>query len=504
MPRTTTPRQHPRQSPLAQRLGCAAVRGLSLGGRGIIAAVCTIAAASITLTATSTYVYDPIATTFGLTGQQATALKAAPIVAMVLVVFLAGTLGDRVGQRRVIAWGSVAFTVGAAITAAAPVVAVAVLGLCVMSAGASTMVVVAVAILGASFESKKDRANAFSAFGTVGPVVYLVAPPIAGALLAVTTWRAIAVLWTVTGMAAFLLSARMLPKDEKEARPDRPSSELATPILAGLTLAFLVEVGLSPYLLLAAGLSFLALLWAHRRAAQPTLSFAPLRSGRARLLLLVVILIPVTSIWYTSFMAFQYLYGLTAFQISVVMLPAQVAGMLGARAMKPLIPRWGMRAAGLAVLALLALNQFAYLAIGADDLVPNVLLITVYGFCTAALTVVMSNSVMDAAPRDDSGAMSSYRSAAARVGGVIGTFLIGGVLFGTYDHAMDSADAGTSTPSIPAAGSTTPVEQAAMLDALHARALLGGGATIAAAAVLDFALRRRHEGDVADSLTVQR
>lgn len=472
---------------------------LSLSSRGVLAAALTVTAASVSLTAMSTYIYDPMASSFNLDGQVATEVKAIPTVATVLVVFLAGTLGARVGQRRVLAWASTGFWFGALITAAAPGVVVAVIGLCVMGAGASTMSVVAVAMLSTSFTTKEDRANAFSAFGVVPPAVYVVAPIFAGAIVTTTSWRWVALSWVALGIAAWLLSARFLPKDQQVSG----AGEIYTPLIAGVALALFVMIPIASnayglmslpvlVLVLSSAAVFALLLVVHRRISNPTLSFAPLRKWRSWALLFVVVTVPITTIWYTAYLAFQYLYGLDALQISVIMIPAQFAGMIGARVMKPVIPKLGLKSAGIAVLSLLVLIQLSYLLMNGSTMWFSFVMITLYGFASTGLTVVLANSVMNSAAKQDAGAMSSYRSATSRIGSTLGTLIIGGVLFTTYDISMANQEGptGGTTTSL-TAGSITPTEVTAMVESLHARGLMAAIVTMLSIVAFVLAMRKR-------------
>ncbi len=474
------------------------MKKFTLSGGSIIVAACTISAASLALTAMSTYIYDPMATEFGLSGDEAVNVKLIPTIATILVVFLAGSLGDRIGRRRVVAWGATAFWVGAVLTTVAPGVGVAVLGLSIMGAGASTMGVVALSIMGSAFTSKDDRAHAFSVLGMMTPAVFVVAPFIAGFLVTATSWRFVTATWILIGWAAFILAAKMLPPDDV----NRARSEIITPLLAGVSLAVLVQVPNAissgrPTWFVVTSVTFavvcsVLLFVVHRRISNPTLNFGPLRAWRSWLLLFVIVTIPIASVWYTAYLAFQYLYGLSALQISIVMIPAQLAGIAGARLMNGLISKRGLLIAGVSTMISLIIVEFAYLLVNAESMWLSIVLIAGYGMTSTAVTVVMSNSVMNAASNSESGAMSSYRSAASRVGAALGTLVIGGVLFGAYNANLASLESTSEyqTSSIPSSEQAT-YESESMVSSLHARAILGGCVTIVGLGAFTVAMRRR-------------
>lgn len=472
---------------------------MSATSRGVLIAACVVTAAALTATAMSTYIYDPIATEFGLDGQQASVMKAIPIMATVLIVFLVGSLGDRLGHRMIITLGAVAFWIGAIITAISPFAWTAILGISVLSIGATAMSVTAIAMLSIAFTTKDDRANAFSTIGVLTPSVFLVAPFIAGVLVTELSWRWVAVVWAVVGLVASILARRVLPPDTRSSQ----RSELVTPLLAGIALTFGVQITVaissngfaSVQTLLysiATVVAFIVLLVVHRKMKDPILSFQPLKNRRSWLLLFVVFTVPILSLWYTAYLTFQYLYGFTAIQISLIMIPAQFAGMIGARLMKPFIGRAGLLTSGLVILLVLTVVQFSYLAIGADTLWLSVVLIAAYGLSTNAFAVASSNAVMNESSSTDAGSMSSYRSASGRVGSAMASLIIGGILFGTYNVALnDQESAAGYTSTTITTSESAPLQTDAMVDALHARAVFAGVLTLVSAGAYTLALRRR-------------
>ncbi len=58
------------------------------------------------------YVLTPMLSDLGLTQAQASVALSIPSIASLLIVFLAGRLGDSLGHRLVLTWMRVAFMVG--------------------------------------------------------------------------------------------------------------------------------------------------------------------------------------------------------------------------------------------------------------------------------------------------------------------------------------------------------------------------------------------------------
>lgn len=496
--------------------------------RGAIITACVVTGSGIVLGASGTYILDPMAQDFGLTSSQTTLLKFIPGLATILVVFVAGLLGDRVGRRRAISWGTWAMIVGAVLAGVAPTAVFAILGLSLMGAGTSMMLVVALSLLSSSTSDPIERAKAFGTLGLVSPFVYLVAPLAAGAIVTYTSWRYVVLLWLLAGVLSLFVTMRLLPRDTG----NREAGEMITPILAGIALVLVTQLlnaissdGLFSTATLIravlAGASIVLLIAVHRGLKNPSLTFTPLRRRRSVLLLVATLVIPLASMWYTTYLLFQYLFGLTPLQISLIMLPAQVLGMAGAKIASRVIISIGLARAGLLSFAGLAAVEASFLLVGVDGLVLTAVLMSFFSLATSLLTVIMSNSVMDSAPSAESGAISSYRTASSRIGTSVASLVIGTVVLATYQSSLDtqSAAAGldpTQTdsiaqqltdaestgdqatpppPSSPEVDQVSEIQQSAMIDALYAKAIFGVAMALGAGLVFGLSMRGRRAED---------
>lgn len=126
-----------------------ATQGLTSTQRRLITGIAVIAGATTMVSAAYNYILDPMLDAFNATESQASLLRQLPSIAALLVVFLAGVLGDRFGDRRVLYAGGALFTAGSLLVAVAPVFALAALGMVVQSIGTSITFVVALGLLSA-------------------------------------------------------------------------------------------------------------------------------------------------------------------------------------------------------------------------------------------------------------------------------------------------------------------------------------------------------------------
>jgi len=495
--------------------------------RNAVITACVVTGAGMALGASSNYILDPMAQEFSLDPSQTTQLKFIPGMATVFVVFIAGLLGDRVGRRRALSWGTLLMIAGAAMTGVSTNELLSVTGLTLMSAGTSMMIVLSLSLLSSSTQGATERAKAFGTLGLVSPLVFLVAPLVAGAFVTYLSWRYVVLMWLASGILALLVTARLMPKETGS----REAGEMITPILAGVALVCVTQVlnaisndGLASsttLIRLALAVGSIVALWAvHRALKNPSLSFGPLRRSRSVMLLVATLVIPLASMWYTTYLLFQYLFGLTALQISLIMIPAQLTGIIGAKLASRVIIRIGLTSAGLLAFLALAAAEASFLLVGTSGLVLTAILMAAFSLITSVVTVIMSNSVMDSAPSSESGTMSSYRAASARVGSAVASLVVGTLVFSTYQTSLDSgataagldtttanqiaqelADSTSSgqdaQPPQPSAevDEVSQIQKTAMIDALEAKALFGVAMALGAGMVFVLGMRGRRRDE---------
>ncbi|MEZ5186535.1 MAG: MFS transporter [Candidatus Nanopelagicales bacterium] len=415
--------------------------------RRVLAGVCIVVGASTTVPASYNFVVVPMLEGLGASETQNSILRELPSIAGLLVIFLAGTLGQRWGERRFITRCGILFTVGNAAVLVAPVMAVAVAGLVLESIGATGFIVVGLALLSARVSDERARASAFSTYGTVGPIVYLVVPLLAGALLDFGNWRLVAAVWALSGLVILVASRTYLPA----AEGPRESRELLTPALAGVLMAAAVQTLnalnrdglLSVSAMVRLGIVALgsaALFWALRHVESPSLSLAALGQGGMYLLLIIVILMSFANLWFYMTVGLQYLYGLNAFETALALLPAQAAAIAGAVITRWLLRRRGITVAGSVMLLGLAMSLLlsALISSGSPLWVPLVLT-CFYAVTSVGAGIPLTNAVMDLAPQGEEGSASAFRSAAGNIGGAVGVIVMTTIVFGAFSASLASA-----------------------------------------------------------------
>lgn len=502
--------------------------GLTASQRRLVVAVSAAAAGLLTLTASYNYMLPDMLSSLNASGSQTDMARQISTIAALLVIFAAGSLGIKLGARRVMLWCTVLFSLGSALIAVAPVMQVATLGLLLSGVGRSAVMVVAVAALSAGISDRDGRAAAFSTISAVMPVTYLVMPLVAGVLLAEANWRWVAGVWAVSGAFSWFVVWRWVRGGPAAPDPEA-AGELVTPILAGVVLAVAVQVltitpdtGVTGRIVGTVAVGVVAavvLVIAMRRMEEPSLSIAPLRHGGLSLLLVVLVLTLFANLWFYMTMALQYIFGLSALEVAVWMAPVQLFSMAGAALAGRLVQIWGLLRTGTLLLAVVAVMLAISALIGLSTPVwVCVAILGVYSAAAIGSGVVLTNSIMDLAPRGEEGSASAFRGAANNLGNALGVAIMTGIVFSAAaaslhdqfaaagldpatanDVAAAMRDGATSEEAsslyavpVAEADEINGMQQVAYVEGLHAQGVSGAAVT-AVAAALFFLVRRREE-----------
>src|SRR5829696_2296706 len=132
------------------------------------------------------------------------------LLTLAALILLGGSLGDRMGRRKVFVAGAVIFSAASAICAVAPGLGLLVLARVAQGVGGALLTPGSLAMLEASLR-REDRARgigAWSAFGAVAAAI----GPLLGGLLVDSSWRWGFVLPVPLGLAVAFISLRHLPE----------------------------------------------------------------------------------------------------------------------------------------------------------------------------------------------------------------------------------------------------------------------------------------------------
>lgn len=364
----------------------------------------------------------------------------------------AGTLGDRIGHRRMYLVGLVIFGLASLMAAYAGSVAVLVLARVLQAVGASAMLPATLALIRVGFADERERALAISVWACLSLVGAILGPLLGGWLLGHFHWGALFLVNVPIIAIAWLGTWFVAPEQRNpNADPwDLPSSVLALLTLSSLVLAIKtathppIDLGLLGAALATGLVAGLAFVRRQRRLTHPLLDFSLFRNPAfaAGVLGAVSVTFTTGGVLLGVSQRFQWVAGYTPLQSGLLAsvlfigtLPSSILGGLW-------LHRIGLRrliAGGLAVGALGMLVAAQALPWhpsglpaaheGLGWLVAGLLLA---GLGLGATISVASTAIVESAPPHRAGMASSVEEVAYEFGALLSIALLGSLLTGLY------------------------------------------------------------------------
>ena len=364
----------------------------------------------------------------------------------------AGTLGDRIGHRRMYLAGLVIFGLASLMAAYAGSVAVLVLARVLQAVGASAMLPATLALIRVGFSDERERALAISVWACLSLVGAILGPLLGGWLLGHFHWGALFLVNVPIIAVAWLGTWFVAPEQRNpNADPwDLPSSVLALLTLSSLVLAIKtathppIDLGLLGTALATGLVAGLAFVRRQRRLTHPLLDFSLFRNPAfaAGVLGAVSVTFTTGGVLLGVSQRFQWVAGYTPLQSGLLAsvlfigtLPSSILGGLW-------LHHIGLRrliAGGLAVGALgmlVAAQALPWHPSGlpaADKglgwLVTGLLLA---GLGLGATISVASTAIVESAPPHRAGMASSVEEVAYEFGALLSIALLGSLLTGLY------------------------------------------------------------------------
>jgi EmrB/QacA subfamily drug resistance transporter len=163
------------------------------------------------------------------------------LLTLAALILLGGSLGDRLGRRRMFTLGVTWFTIASAICAASPSITFLILARVLQGVGGALLTPASLAIIEATFR-REDRARAIGAWSALTGVSTAIGPLVGGYLISAVSWRAIFFLNLPLGVFVVLAGRRHVPETRDPhatGKLDFRGSMLAALGLAGVTFALI-------------------------------------------------------------------------------------------------------------------------------------------------------------------------------------------------------------------------------------------------------------------------
>ncbi len=361
-----------------------------------------------------------------------------------------GTLGDRIGRRRILLIGAAAFGVASVLAAYSTSPEMLIASRALLGVAGATIAPSTLSLIFVMFEDPRQRTtaigvwvSAFSAGGAVGPVL-------GGVLLEGFWWGAVFLLAVPVMLAILLLGPRILPeyRDPNARRLDLVS------VVLSLTAVLAVIFGLKqiaqdgPSALTVAtvvgGLA-VGVVWVRRQltVADPMFDLALFRIPRFTASLAVNFLTIFVAVGHFLFIAqyLQLVLGLSALEAGLWSIPEAVGFVVGSnvaprivRRVRPAYVMAGgllLAAAGLAALSFVtvATPNALFIVVGASILI-SLGLAPIFGLTTEL--------IVGSAPPERAGAATGMSETASELGGALGLSILGTIGVAIYRSGVSA------------------------------------------------------------------
>jgi DHA2 family multidrug resistance protein-like MFS transporter len=365
-----------------------------------------------------------------------------------------GTLGDRIGRRKLLLAGATAFGLASVLAAFSTSASMLIFSRALLGIAGATLMPSTMSLIRNMFLDPNQRTVAIGIWVSGFSVGSAVGPLVGGALLENFWWGSVFLLG-VPVMLLLLIAGRILLPEHKDPHPGRfdllsAAMSLAAVLLAIYCLKQVAETGLgliAVVSVLAGVIIGVVFVQRQRTLADPLIDLrlfrVPAFSASLATYTLVIFFIFGTFLFIAQYL--QLVLGLSPLQAGLWSVPGAFAFIAGSNSAPRLVRRIRpallvaggllLAAVGMGMLAIIGVDSLALIVIG------NTLMSLGFGV-TFSLTVDM---VVGTAPPDRAGAASALAETGAELGGALGLAVMGSLGTAVYRSQLaTTAPAGVS------------------------------------------------------------
>ncbi len=363
------------------------------------------------------------------------------------LLFTWGVLGDRLGRKRILIGGMLAFGVSSALCAFSTSADMLIAFRALMGFSGAAVLPATLAIISNVFEPA-ERPKAIGIWAGAVGLALAIGPITGGILLAHFWWGSVFLVNVPICAIAVTLMFRVVP-ESRDPSPGKLDPVGVLLSIAGITaIVYGIvrggDIGLSHTEVIATLVAGLALLWIfiawEKRYSSPILDVSLFRNPRfssAVGIMALVFLAYMGLVFILSFY-FQAARDYSPLHTGVLFLPLAAGQMLSSQRSSVFVQRFGPRTMVTFGLTLITLSFVYYSQAGAHSPVwPLLIVLFVQGVGIGNVMPPITTSVMMSVPRHKAGSGSAISNTARQVGGCLGIAVIGAIMTSAYRSGVD-------------------------------------------------------------------
>lgn len=376
-------------------------------------------------------------------------INAYPLV-MAGLLLGAGTLGDRVGHKRMYLVGLVLFGVASLVAAYAVNPAMLITGRAFLAVGAAAMMPATLSLIRITFVDERERGIAIGVWGTMAMVGAAVGPIVGGALLEFFWWGSVFLVNVPIVLVALVLAAVVAPGGSGSS--ERPWDLLASvQVMVGLVgTVYAIKELTSPdpsvlavaVAVVAAALGFWSFVRRQRGQTYPLIDFSLFRDPRILVGVLAagMAMFALAGVQLVLTQRLQLVLGFTPLQAGTTVAAMALGALPVGVAVGALLYRVGTRPMIVAGLLTSAVGTVVVVLAASAPLAWTVAGLLVIGAGTGAAMTAASAAIVGNAPAHRAGMAASVEEVSYELGSLTGVAVLGSLMAAVFTRTVSLPD----------------------------------------------------------------
>jgi DHA2 family multidrug resistance protein-like MFS transporter len=348
-----------------------------------------------------------------------------------------GTLGDRIGRRKLLMFGAIAFGAASVLAALSTSASMLIVTRAILGVAGATLAPSTLSLIRNMFHDPKQRSVAIGVWISSYSAGAAIGPPLGGLLLEYYWWGSVFLISVPVMVLLLVLGPVLLPeyKDPEAGRPDVPSAALSIvavlAIIYGLKQIAAEGVGLLPVLFILSGIGICILFIRRQRLlADPLIDMRIFQNSAFSISLVTYLLATFAAFGPYVFIS-QYLQlvaGLSPLTAGLWTMPFALAFVLGSM-LTPWITKQVQSAKLIAIGCFISAIGFGLLKFvhGPSELLLVVTSTVVFSLGLSVVFTLANDFILGAAPPEKAGAAAALSETSSEFGGALGIAILGSI-----------------------------------------------------------------------------